>query len=95
MQQNAKDNNVYAAMVQGRRGQLYVRIGGNDDDWHPEMSRYANYRDYAHGNGWKVWVHLPGDPPVQQAPKKPPFENFPTYRKPETIVVPDQWLTLD
>jgi alpha-amylase len=95
VQQNAKDNNVYAAMVQGRRGQLYVRIGGNDDDWNPEMSRYANYRDYAHGDGWKVWVHLPGDPPVRQAPKKAPFEDFPTYRKPETIVVPDEWLTLD
>src|SRR5262249_19244180 len=72
-QSNARDKGVYAARVVGRRGLLYVRIGGSDDDWQPSFSGYKDYRDYAHGEGWKVWVGLPNNPEVQQVALKPPF----------------------
>ncbi len=57
-QKNARTAGVYAAMVEGSQGQLYVRIGGDDTKWNPSMSAYSNYREYAAGNGWKVWVKL-------------------------------------
>ena len=57
-QHNARDAGVYAAMVQGTKGQLYVRIGGEDAQWEPSKSGYGNYMEYAYGNGWKVWVTL-------------------------------------
>jgi alpha-amylase len=91
VQQNAKARGVYAATVEGRDGDLYVRVGGSDDDWEPSSSGYSEYREYAFGDGWKVWVRLPGNPPVQQAPFKAPFP-VPNYRSPETIDVPDRWL---
>lgn len=90
-QNNALAKGVYAAMVDGANGQLYVRIGGSDDDWQPQSSDYHDYREYARGTGWKVWVKLPGNPAVQQAPLKPPLP-VPTYRKPEEIQIPDDWL---
>ncbi len=90
-QNNARARGVYAAMVQGRKGQLYVRIGGNDLDWQPFYSNYRDYREYAHGSGWKVWVALPGNPQVQQAPLKGAFP-VPVYKRPENINIPDEWL---
>ena len=95
IQQNAKSAGVYGAMVEGRRGKLYVRIGGSDDDWNPSKSNYANYREYAYGDGWKVWVELPGNPEVQQAPLKGSLGDFPTYLDPSSIDVPDDWLSLN
>jgi len=91
VQQNAKSKNVYAAMVQGRNGQLYVRVGGSDDDWQPAFSRYSDYQEYAWGDGWKVWVKLPGNPAVQLAPLKGALP-IPAYQMPEEINVPDEWL---
>ena len=52
---------------------------------------YTDYREYAAGNGWKVWVKLQGNPPVQQAPLKPAFP-VPNYTTPANIKVPDSWL---
>jgi alpha-amylase len=66
-QNNAQYSGVYAARITGRNGELYVRIGGADTNWQPSDSGYSDYREYARGNGWKVWVKLPGNPPVQQA----------------------------
>jgi alpha-amylase len=90
-QDNARAKGIYAAMVQGRRGQLYVRIGGNDSDWQPYFSNYRDYREYAQGAGWKVWVALPGNLPVKQAPLKAALP-IPVYEHPEAIVIPSAWL---
>lgn len=90
-QNNARQRGVYAAMIEGRYGQLYVRIGGNDEDWQPHFSGYRDYREYAFGDGWKVWAKLPGNPEVQRAPLKPALP-VPEYRKPSQIEVPDEWL---
>jgi alpha-amylase len=68
VQQNARQAGVYAAAVQGSQGMLYVRIGGNDGNWQPSSSGYSNVREYAQGQGWKVWVGLPGNPSVRSAP---------------------------
>jgi alpha-amylase len=91
LQNNARDKGVYAAMVAGRKGRLYVRVGGGDDDWQPSASGYKDYREYARGAGWKVWVGLPGNPDVEQAPLKPALE-VPSYRPGNQIEVPDDWL---
>ncbi|VTR93323.1 alpha amylase : Alpha amylase catalytic region OS=Methylobacterium nodulans (strain ORS2060 / LMG 21967) GN=Mnod_0201 PE=4 SV=1: Alpha-amylase [Gemmata massiliana] len=91
VQQNAKEKKVYAARVQGRTGDLYVRVGGTDNDWQPSASGYNGYREYAAGEGWKVWVALPDNPEPRQAPKKDAFP-VPEYKKPEDINVPDEWL---
>lgn len=90
-QQNALANGVYAAMLDGATGQLYVRIGGSDSDWQPHFSDYHDYREYAQGAGWKVWIKLPGNPAVQQAPLKSALQ-IPVYRQPENIQIPDGWL---
>jgi alpha-amylase len=90
-QQSAQAKGIYAAMIEGSHGQLYVRIGGSDDDWQPSLSNYSNYREYAQGTGWKVWVKLPGNPEVQQVPQKAALP-VPSFRKPEDIEVPDEWL---
>jgi len=68
-----------------------VRIGGSDDDWQPYYSNYHDYREYAAGAGWKVWVKLPGNPPVQQALLKDAFP-IPTYQAPDSIVINDSQL---
>lgn len=68
LQTNARQAGVYAAAVRGRNGMLYVRVGGSEDQWQPSFSNYSNYREYARGAGWQVWVRLPGNPPVQFAP---------------------------
>jgi alpha-amylase len=91
LQHNALARGVYAALVLGSAGELYVRIGGNDKDWEPYHSNYRDYREYAQGVGWKVWVKLPGNPEVQQAPFKASLP-IPEYREPQTIDVPDGWL---
>lgn len=90
-QDNARAKGVYAARVTGRHGDLYVRIGGSDADWQPQFSDYRDYREYAAGTGWKVWVGLPGNPPVHQAALKPALP-VPVYREAADIDVPDAWL---
>jgi alpha-amylase len=90
-QNNARSKGVYAARVVGRHGDLYVRIGGSDADWQPHFSDYHDYREYAAGNGWKVWVGLPGNPPVQQAPLKSALP-VPAYREPADIAVTEDAL---
>lgn len=92
LQSNAQANGVYAARVVGKNGDLYVRIGGDDSKWQPSDSGYQNYRDYAHGDGWKVWIGLPGNPPVQQAPQKGPLPVPTPVDDPKTISVPDSML---
>jgi alpha-amylase len=91
LQNNARDKGVYAARIVGKKGSLYVRIGGTDDDWQPSSSGYQGYRDYAHGDGWTVWVGVPGNPDVQQTARRAPYA-VPDYRPGETISVPDEWL---
>lgn len=91
-QDNAKAKGIYGAFVEGKNGHaLYVRIGGSDNDWQPHFSGYRDYREYAAGNGWKVWVKLPGNPEVQQAARKGAF-SVPVYREPGSIVVEDGML---
>ena len=88
LQRNARERGVYAAFVEGRKGSLYVRIGGSDEQWSPAHSGYLDYREYAHGVGWKVWVALPGNPDVQQAPLKDAFP-IPVYQDANDIEVDD------
>ena len=90
-QENARQRGVYAAMVRGRHGELYVRAGGGDGDWQPSHSNYRNYREYARGEGWKVWLRLPGNPSVRRAPLRGAIP-LPTYRPPEGINVTDAQL---
>lgn len=90
-QENGRARGVYAARVSGRHGDLYVRVGGSDADWQPSDSGFAGYRGYATGAGWRVWVGLPGNPDVQQAPRRAALP-VPAYRDPATIAIPDAWL---
>ncbi|GKT09197.1 alpha-amylase family glycosyl hydrolase [Desulforhabdus sp. TSK] len=90
-QENAREQGVYAAFVTGRNGDLYVRIGGSDAQWQPYYSGYRDYREYAGGAGWKVWVKLPGNPDVQLAPLKAPLP-VPQVMEPGSIEVPDELL---
>lgn len=90
-QHNGRDRGVYAVMVEGRRAQLFVRIGGGDGDWQPSASGYRDYREYAHGADWTVWVRLPGNPPFQQAPHNAALP-IPGFRPMDQIRVPDFWL---
>ncbi len=92
MQDHARARGVYAARVSGRSGDLFVRVGGSDADWQPSDSGFADYREYATGAGWRVWVRLAGNPPVQQAARRAALP-VPVYRDPSTITVPDEWLT--
>jgi alpha-amylase len=91
LQNNAREAGIYAAMVQGSHGQLYVRIGGDDSTWQPCFSNYAHYREYAQGAGWKVWVAIAGNPAVRQAQLKNAFF-VPEYRLPGEINIPEDWL---
>jgi alpha-amylase len=87
LQDNARAAGVYAARVDGRNGQLYVRIGGSDKQWQPSDSGYDNYREYAQGAGWKVWVRLPGSSEFQQAPLRGPLP-VPEFKPASNITPP-------
>jgi alpha-amylase len=89
-QRNALDRGVYAATVVGSKGLLYVRVGGSDGDWQPSSSNQSDYRQYAYGAGWKVWLKLPGNPDVQQAPIKTSLP-IPALQSPDQIVIPAGW----
>jgi alpha-amylase len=89
LQTNARDAGVYAARITGRNGELYVRIGGSDQQWQPSASGYSDYREYAQGAGWKVWVKLPGNPPFQQAPRRGALP-VPQYRPADQIQPPPE-----
>ncbi len=89
-QDNARAKGVYAAKVTGKAGSLYVRVGGDDGSWQPSDSNYADYRDYAHGAGWKVWVSIPGNPDVRQAPPRGALP-VPAFKKADEITVPANW----
>ena len=88
----ARQKGVYAAMVQGTQGKLFVRIGGEDTDWQPALSGANNFREYASGTNWKVWVALPGNPSVRQAPLPKALPAPPTYQSGAQIQIPDKWL---
>jgi alpha-amylase len=88
-QDNAKYSGVYAARITGRNGELYVRVGGSDQQWQPGASGYTDFREYAQGAGWKVWVKLPGNPAVQQAPLAPALP-VPAYRPASQIQPPPE-----
>jgi alpha-amylase len=88
-QSNAAAAGVYAAMIEGSHGKLYVRIGGSDDDWQPSSSSYKDYREYAQGAGWKVWVGLPGNPNVRQASLHAPFP-VPVFHQAVDVTVPNE-----
>lgn len=90
-QSNARTKGVYAARVVGRHGDLYVRIGGSDADWQPQHSDYKDYREYAAGTGWKVWVGLPGNPALRSAALKNRLP-IPEIRQADDIVIPEEWL---
>ncbi len=72
-QSNAYKKGIYAAKIDGKYGEIFVRIGGSDNQWQPFYSNYRGYREYAYGNGWKVWVRLSGNPRFRSAPLKRPF----------------------
>ncbi|MBF0133896.1 MAG: alpha-amylase [Magnetococcales bacterium] len=98
LQSNANAKGIYAARVDGRHGALYVRIGGTDADWQPSDSSYANYREYAAGDHWKVWVAIAGNPEVAAAAKAlqtKPALPVPDYRPHETIQVEDASLRIE
>ncbi len=84
LQENARVRGVYAATVDGRHGELYVRVGGSDADWQSSFSNYQDYREYAQGAGWKVWVKLPGNPEFRQASLKDSLP-VPEFTDPELI----------
>lgn len=90
-QDNARKKNVYGAMINGTNGELYVRVGGSDGDWQPSYSNYRDYREYAAGNGWKVWVKIPGNPEVKQATLPAPLP-VPTYKQPQSFTVTDEMI---
>lgn len=79
LQDNARQAGIYAARIRGTHGDLYVRVGGDDTQWQPSDSSYTDYREYASGSGWKVWVSLPGNPPVVKAPHHGAFP-IPKYK---------------
>jgi len=89
LQTNARDTGVYAARISGRNGELYVRIGGSDQQWQPSASGYSDYREYAQGADWRVWVKLPGNPPVQQASRRGVLP-VPQYRPADQIQPPPE-----
>lgn len=89
LQENARTSGVYAAKVSGRNGDLYVRIGGSDQQWQPSNSGYADYREYAQGAGWKVWIRLPGNPPVAHFKLHAAFP-IPHFRAAEQIQPPPE-----
>jgi alpha-amylase len=89
VQDNAKSAGVYAARITGRNGELYVRVGGSDQQWQPGASGYTGYREYAQGAGWRVWIKLPGNPPVQQARLRSALP-VPRYRPPNQIQPPPE-----
>ena len=55
-QRNARMAGVYGAAIEGQRGMLLVRIGGDDSRWQPRDSGYRHLLATAHGRGWAVWV---------------------------------------
>ena len=57
----------------GTHGRLYVRIGGSDASWQPSASGYSGYREVTRGQGWAVWLALPGNPPLRPAPRHGAF----------------------
>ncbi|MGA2702781.1 MAG: alpha-amylase family glycosyl hydrolase [Isosphaeraceae bacterium] len=89
-QDNARQKGVYAAMVAGLKGDLYVRIGGSDADWQPSYSNYKDYREYAYSAGSKVWVKLPSNPDLRQAPLKSPIP-VPQFQPADQINIPAEW----
>ncbi len=88
LQDNARQAGVYAARVDGRNGELYVRVGGSDAHWEPGKSNYSGFREYAQGAGWKVWVKVPGNPEVQQAGRRGALP-VPVFRKAEEMEIGD------
>jgi alpha-amylase len=89
LQENAKNAGVYAAKISGRKGDLYVRIGGSDQQWQPSASGYSAYREYAQGAGWKVWLALPGNPPLAHIAPHAPFP-VPVFRPAAQIQPPPE-----
>lgn len=87
LQNNARQAGVYAARISGSRGELYVRIGGSDEQWQPSLSGYSGYREYAQGAGWKVWVKLPANPPSHRPAHHPAFP-IPKYVPAARIKLP-------
>jgi alpha-amylase len=90
LQNNAREKGVYAARIDGRHGELYVRVGGNDDDWQPDHSGYEAFREYARGAGRKVWVKIPDNPEVRHAALKDALP-IPALVEATSIDVPDDW----
>jgi alpha-amylase len=89
LQDNARNAGVYAARVVGTKGELYVRIGGNENSWNPSFSGYRDYHEYANGDGWKVWVKLPNNPDLVQVPLRDKLL-IPTFIKPQDVQLPKE-----
>jgi alpha-amylase len=88
LQQGARAKGLYAAMVEGTQGRLYVRIGGDDQTWQPKET----VRVYAQGDGWKIWLALPGNPSLQQAPLPSPLEMPLNKTLLSRKDIPDAWI---
>ncbi len=91
LQDNARQKGVYGACIRGKNGDVFVRVGGTDKEWEPSLSGFKDYREYARGAGWKVWVKMPGNPEVQQAALKAPLP-VPQYQPADQIKIPEEWL---
>ena len=87
-QDNAQASGVYAARVDGQPRRALRPHRRQRHRVEPSSSSYSDYREYARGAGWKVWVGLPGNPPFQQASTKGPLP-VPTYTAASVITVPD------
>lgn len=72
-QENAAAAGVYAARIDGRRGRLYVRIGGTDAQWQPGASGYDDHREVGRGQGWAVWMALSSGAAAASAPRRQPL----------------------
>jgi alpha-amylase len=89
LEDHCRSTLLSVAHVDGPHGELYVRVGGSDEERNPSDSSYSNYREYARGTGWKVWVKLPNNPGVRQAPLASAI-SVPTYKAADQINVTDQ-----
>lgn len=91
-QNNARNAGVYGAMIEGTKGELYVRIGGEDVQWNPALSGYTGFTEYAYGTNWKVWVKLndsQANSSFQQYPLNSALTGIPQPVNASNIVVPE------
>ncbi|MEL7118575.1 MAG: alpha-amylase family glycosyl hydrolase [Bacteroidota bacterium] len=89
--ENARFAGVYGAQVDGSNTSLFVRIGGQDNDWNPTMSGFNSIREYARGQEWCVWIGQENPNEFINAPLKEALP-IPDFQQPTSIVVEEEQL---